>query len=477
MPRSQCWCVDGSSKFAFRVLPNQYYRIELPGETEEDKELVEHLKVTLAKVLYYERTACPFQRGFNVGLPEMLDIKERRKSHRLSSGPAKRWTFDQKWKPEGAEDDEDYDSSRPSSVCISDAGRSEFGLEPGNRSQENLGPSSVQALTPPGPPRGVNSIRSVTAPPQLSLRSSPSSKVPQMVGLIDEAVARNTPTRKPAPTPTTLPPTPESMQDEFTQIRRGVAESLPEDDSPREISIIVPCKDLENEDSGQISTPKSTQPLYLQIEDEPDNRTDALNPSLPLPVATPESRHPTYEASDEIVVGSADLPLTEESPIHKDDERPDEEKPASKVVNVSPNPSIESSSSLDSWSSFPPTTPENLRSRRGYASTSSNSSYQSLASSLGDTSLQRTSVKQQQQQQQTHFTGTGALLVRKTCAMFLGPPAHLVTLMLQIAAQIMAGRLGEFGMSVPVLPPRAIRGHRRVPGSWDMSDDEEEWGM
>ncbi|KAG9607532.1 hypothetical protein KCV04_g18293, partial [Aureobasidium melanogenum] len=62
LPRSQCWCVDGVSKFAMRVLPNTYYRIELPGSTQEDLEYVEQLKKTLAKVLYYERTACPFQR-------------------------------------------------------------------------------------------------------------------------------------------------------------------------------------------------------------------------------------------------------------------------------------------------------------------------------------------------------------------------------------------------------------------------------
>jgi hypothetical protein len=59
LPRSQCWCVDGVSKFAFRVLPETYYRIELPGETAEDLELVEALKLTFKKVLFYERTACP----------------------------------------------------------------------------------------------------------------------------------------------------------------------------------------------------------------------------------------------------------------------------------------------------------------------------------------------------------------------------------------------------------------------------------
>ena len=74
LPRSQCWCVDGVSKFAFRVLPETYYRIELPGETAEDLELVEALKLTFKKVLFYERTACPFARGFTVDLPVVEEV-------------------------------------------------------------------------------------------------------------------------------------------------------------------------------------------------------------------------------------------------------------------------------------------------------------------------------------------------------------------------------------------------------------------
>ncbi|KAJ9627113.1 hypothetical protein H2203_003574 [Taxawa tesnikishii (nom. ined.)] len=63
---------------------------------------------------------------------------------------------------------------------------------------------------------------------------------------------------------------------------------------------------------------------------------------------------------------------------------------------------------------------------------------------------------------------TGAL-VRKTCAIFLGPPAHLVTLMLRIAAKIADGAF-SFTIHTPE------RG-RRVPGSWDLSDDEGDWDI
>ncbi|KAK6365986.1 uncharacterized protein PV06_04532 [Exophiala oligosperma] len=78
MRNSQCWCVDGESKFVLRTGKFRYYRIELPSETQEDKQKVEELKTVLSKVLRYERTPCPFKRAFHVDLPEDA-ITPRRK--------------------------------------------------------------------------------------------------------------------------------------------------------------------------------------------------------------------------------------------------------------------------------------------------------------------------------------------------------------------------------------------------------------
>ena len=72
-----------------RVLPNTYYRIELPADSQEDLDNVEQLKKTLTKVLYYERTACPFQRGFGEDLPELPRANSRRMSREFVE-PAKR---------------------------------------------------------------------------------------------------------------------------------------------------------------------------------------------------------------------------------------------------------------------------------------------------------------------------------------------------------------------------------------------------
>lgn len=103
LPRSQCWCVDGVSKFAFRVLPETYYRIELPSVTEQDKDRVEQLIATLKMVLFYERTPCPFKRGFHVELDtDALEFvrQQQSKSSDRPLEPAKKWKLDGIWRPE-----------------------------------------------------------------------------------------------------------------------------------------------------------------------------------------------------------------------------------------------------------------------------------------------------------------------------------------------------------------------------------------
>jgi hypothetical protein len=55
-------------------------------------------------------------------------------------------------------------------------------------------------------------------------------------------------------------------------------------------------------------------------------------------------------------------------------------------------------------------------------------------------------------------------LVRKTCELVLGPPAHLVSMMLRIAASI-----SNFGFST-----YRFRREEKIPCSWE-SDEEAEW--
>ncbi|KAK2759870.1 hypothetical protein FQN54_002604 [Arachnomyces sp. PD_36] len=93
LKNSQCWCVDGNSIFVLRIRRLKYYRIELPNETPEDKELVEEFKTTLSKILRYEVTPCPFQRGFTVELPEEAKTPRRKKAWTPKQQP-KDETFD-----------------------------------------------------------------------------------------------------------------------------------------------------------------------------------------------------------------------------------------------------------------------------------------------------------------------------------------------------------------------------------------------
>ncbi|CRG91061.1 hypothetical protein PISL3812_08109 [Talaromyces islandicus] len=79
LKNSQCWCVDGISTFVLRIRSLTYYRIELPNNLPEEEKLVEQFKEALPKVLRYEVTPCPFQRGFSVPLPAEAHAPKRKK--------------------------------------------------------------------------------------------------------------------------------------------------------------------------------------------------------------------------------------------------------------------------------------------------------------------------------------------------------------------------------------------------------------
>ncbi|OQE37115.1 hypothetical protein PENCOP_c010G07166 [Penicillium coprophilum] len=80
LKNSQCWCVDGVSKFVLRIRPLTYYRIELPYETEDDRTLVQDLRIALPTILRYEVTPCPFKRAFSVELPNDAMAPRRKKA-------------------------------------------------------------------------------------------------------------------------------------------------------------------------------------------------------------------------------------------------------------------------------------------------------------------------------------------------------------------------------------------------------------
>lgn len=630
LPRSQCWCVDGVSKFAFRVRPDTYYRIELPGDSEQDLAHVQGLKDTLAQVLHYERTACPFRRGFNTDLPEMPDLPRRTKSRGASMEPAKRWTFDRKWRPEGFAG-LDYDGmqgSRPGSIYECDVDQPEPAtatvspsVSPSVDPEEQAAAGDKEQLDRGRVSRG--SGRSITAPPQLSslARSSPpKSKVPQIAGRINDAVrtqtetAHKTPTRR-ARTPvqaprTALPPTPESMQDEFfDQANHHVSEQASPErrwplgkETPQHNHYQDNLANFEQEPEPEPEPelkPESEPKPKSNPEPEPEPKSDAgadaenkKNPLFAQDVDIDEARDTVATDIEPIV--QASNPSRHNRNISSDFDYAQDSTSTPRSIPIldykkrpSPNPSIASSSSSpasqDSWTSLPATFPIPHHSHQQATTTTSSttstpsSSYHSLpsfpssATALQDedalpttTAYDSISTPQDKRSHALVIAGsTSALFVRKTAAIFLGPPAHLVQMMLRIAARLLitggsssrsnspypyssssasphttptarrrtdigdiegvtftvpspafsssassssssssspspslsalasrdpAHRLEGLGLDMHPLQSKGLRhrankpgpglskGHRRVPGSFDFSDDEEEWG-
>lgn len=78
MKNSQCWCVDGESKFVMRVGRLRYQRIEMPTNELGEKQKVEEFKEVISKILKFEKTPCPFIRAFQVDLPEDAITPRRR---------------------------------------------------------------------------------------------------------------------------------------------------------------------------------------------------------------------------------------------------------------------------------------------------------------------------------------------------------------------------------------------------------------
>ncbi|KAK5948944.1 hypothetical protein OHC33_010030 [Knufia fluminis] len=78
MKNSQCWCVDGESRFVMRVGKLKYQRIEFPTAEEDEKQKVEEFKQVISQILKFEKTPCPFTRSFHVDLPQDAITPRRR---------------------------------------------------------------------------------------------------------------------------------------------------------------------------------------------------------------------------------------------------------------------------------------------------------------------------------------------------------------------------------------------------------------
>ncbi|KAF2232399.1 hypothetical protein EV356DRAFT_517509 [Viridothelium virens] len=183
LPRSQCWCVDDESTFVLRRKINSYYRIEMPNDTTTDQAKIEEIKSVFQKVLYYEKTACPFKKYLSNELPEEPETPTPRGRLR-PTGRARKWKHNKFWQPEDGDENRNMSSDRGSTeYSDSDASRS---TSTNSATQEasvlteslSLGPEVMNAegFKPLLRPKTISAMRSVTSPPQLNLQASPTSK-------------------------------------------------------------------------------------------------------------------------------------------------------------------------------------------------------------------------------------------------------------------------------------------------------------
>ncbi len=434
LPKSQCWCVDGESKFVLRIRPNAYYRIELPQASPEDKKKVDDFKDVLQKVLQYETTPCPFKRGFTIDLPQPPKQAIQKRPWRPKERPD---TMPEKG-PELLEDFGEFltiNTITPSSDAakgdpvepdseIHHGTKASFRVAYSNVSStgntENEGDGEAtddRGFTPkdlrkdfyeepddfktPTRPKGLWTGRAITAPPQLTLRTSPPSDW-EANSLALPKVKRESSSLS-------------SSVDSFHSFHSPISPLAPSPPFPTSPLEDYPGFDLplnrnHKRDVSEITVTASSSELW-DMSDTKSGDDNAYHSTHDLP-GTP--------------------PLVSDAASQDDDHLPE------------------------------PTTPSphtKLR-RHGIRRRRRNQSPLPPSSNLYCPYSPR-----------SHMSGhhmTTAIL-QKTCALLLGPPIQLVALMMRIAAKIARGatRGTSFGFS---------DGGQKLPCSWDFSDASDEAG-
>lgn len=288
---SQCWCVDAESRFVLRKGRFQYYRLELPSSTEEEKAKIEELKAAFSKVLKFERTPCPFKRGFRVDLPDDA-ITPRRKG---------KWT-----KKEGslpATPDSNTPSLRRTKGTRSWSLQAQSPLPvPESRRQSDY--SFAKRLYPTPPRRDASAGLRPGTP-----SSTASSEEAASHGLRDDLSDSGSSMDEPASTDKTDLPRP------------PVEESIDLEDPPTNSSVPEPGHPLDGDADG--STSVSPKRLAVAVPDKPP-----LKPSEALFTPVPENDYdrtePTNIGGAEYDIAGAEHPMTEPVALAETSQHDDE---------------------------------------------------------------------------------------------------------------------------------------------------------
>ena len=214
--KSQCWCVDGECKFVFQISNGVFWRVELPGATDGDRLLAKMMEAVLSRILMFEKTPCPFKRGFTVDLPEppatpvkQLPWKAPERTKKMvevvqqpdgvhsmlvtrASGPLvdefasvdvpkSGAEIESVWESDSAEEYTTALSDNQSAASADDSEEEDLmSIEATPRAQRvSAIPADTMDLEMPGTPtrpKALEGMRSIMAPPQLSLAMTPPSR-------------------------------------------------------------------------------------------------------------------------------------------------------------------------------------------------------------------------------------------------------------------------------------------------------------
>lgn len=420
--------------------------MELPFDSKEDKAKIEQFKAVLGQVLQYEKTQCPFTRSFEVDLPERPKTPPRKHLPRRPTGKAKKWTFDKTWLPE--------DGPRPSTPNLegSDSANTSS-YEEDDRSSIHTDISDVPNPETPGtvfentpPPKVVRRLsiaeraqlfqspRSVTAP--LGMGRDRSASTASSMGCIPETLKEEEREK--------------TKEEKVSSAKPAVLERKASTDAASLLSSTDSFYSLN-------TARRSPSPPFLDAE------AQILNPWAETPSRQESIRGRTRHrrdvseltvratSADQIDKSSAVTPVVQLLPITTPsiDVRPSSAPHTPPLVSDSDGDSV-GMPSLDV-----PTPPDMIRMRK-----LTGASPRRAFSPMPQPQNLCFPTKHKPSQK---FT---TALVRKTCEIVLGPPQHLVSLMLRIAASISNG----FGFST-----YRVRRTGNIPGSWESSGEEDEW--
>jgi hypothetical protein len=422
LPKSQCWRVDDlSSKFVLQIRRPQYWRIEVPIAGPEDQQTSNELKEVLCQVLLFEKTPCPFKRSFTVELPEAPKTPVKRRPWRPVHTPKSHLDEKQLFGASPEKRNKDQDSLATSDDIVEHQGTDSDSdaTDDTNATPRNIFHRSVlpalddqDTVNESGIGR---TVRSVTAPPQLTIITSSHSKdnrtmSPRSRSRSVESISSDY----------------SSSVDSFHTVQSWHSPITPLPLSPPDSNPASPTTYPYPHDN--ISLPK--RPMHSRETSEI--------------TVTPESPRIW-----EITRGSSTESVRQFSEQHT--------IPPSTPKKVN---DFEENFDEEFFEIAPPPSQQQIRHR---PTTGSNSRRRALSPLPPAANIFSPSRRRPRHLQTARHLPTA--IIQKTCEILLSPPSHLLHLMLNIAAKIAAGewRGMVFGYG---------EGGEKIVGEWDYEDDQ-----